>query len=66
MEEHLVAQIQESLDNYLLDNAVFLAEILVAGFPSESSSHLLASCYLRSKQVGALAFIVLDMAMRVV
>lgn len=35
MEEHLVACVQQSLGLYLFDNASFLAERLVAQFPSE-------------------------------
>lgn len=35
LEEHLVATVQHSLGLYLFDNACFLAERLVAQFPSE-------------------------------
>lgn len=36
LESHLVACVQESLALYMHDNAIFLAERLVAGFPSEA------------------------------
>lgn len=36
LEEHLVATVQHSLGLYLFDNACFLAERLVAQFPSEA------------------------------
>ncbi|KAK9823416.1 hypothetical protein WJX72_002594 [[Myrmecia] bisecta] len=50
MEGHLIACIQDSLGLYLHDNARFLCERLVAEFPSEANTHLLATCYYRSDQ----------------
>lgn len=35
MEGQLIASIQENLAMYLLENAIFLGERLVADFPSE-------------------------------
>lgn len=50
MESHLVASIQEYLQLHLTKNSIFLAERLVAQFPSEDNLHLLATCYHRSGQ----------------
>ncbi|PRW57027.1 CDC27 family isoform 1 [Chlorella sorokiniana] len=50
LEEHLVACVQHSLALGLHDNAAFLAERLVAQFPSEANLLLLATCYHRANQ----------------
>ena len=50
LEGQLVATIQDNLSLYLHDNAIFLAERLVAEFPSEQNVYLLATCYHRSGQ----------------
>lgn len=50
MESHLVASIQEYLQLHLNKNSVFLAERLVAQFPTEDNVHLLSTCYHRSGQ----------------
>lgn len=50
MESHLIASVQEYLNLHLTKNAIFLAERLVAQFPSETNLHLLATCYHRSGQ----------------
>lgn len=60
MEEILTQSIQLSLANCLTDNAIFLAEQLVAysrpnqyQLPSEHSLHLLAKCYLEANKDAA-------------
>lgn len=50
MENHLVASVHEYLQLHLTKNSIFLAERLVAQFPSEDNVHLLATCYHRSGQ----------------
>lgn len=50
MEGQLVATIQENLALYLNENAIFLAERLLAEFPSEQNVYLLATCYHRAQQ----------------
>ena len=50
LEGQLVATIQENLSLYLNENAIFLAERLVAEFPSEQNVYLLATCYHRAQQ----------------
>lgn len=50
LEGQLVASIQENLSLYLNENAIFLAERLVAEFPSEQNVYLLATCYHRAQQ----------------
>ncbi len=40
LESHLIACVQESLALYMHDNAIFLAERLVAEFPSEAGGLL--------------------------
>jgi anaphase-promoting complex subunit 3 len=50
MEAFLQESIGESLNSYLYKNATFLAERLTASFPSEENVHLLATCYMRSRQ----------------
>lgn len=50
LEGQLVAIIQENLALYLNENAIFLAERLVAEFPSEQNVYLLATCYHRAQQ----------------
>ena len=50
LEGQLVASIQENLALYLYDNAIFLAERLLAEFPSEQNVYLLATCYHRAEQ----------------
>eukprot|EP00026_Physarum_polycephalum_P002237 Phypoly_transcript_02242.p1 GENE.Phypoly_transcript_02242~~Phypoly_transcript_02242.p1 ORF type:complete len:922 (-),score=189.41 Phypoly_transcript_02242:15-2780(-) len=48
MEAQLVECINFSLNNYLFQNAVFLAERLHAQTPSEDNLHVLATCHYRS------------------
>lgn len=48
MESHLIASINEHLSLHLTQNSIFLAERLVAQFPSETNLLLLATCYHRS------------------
>lgn len=50
LEGQLVATIQENLALYLNENAIFLAERLVAEFPREQNIYLLATCYNRAHQ----------------
>lgn len=50
LESHLVACVQESLSLYMQENAIFLAERLVAEFPTEGNHFLLATCYHRANQ----------------
>jgi len=50
METHLIACIQESLSLCLFDNAIFLAERLMAEYPKETNVFLLATCYHRANQ----------------
>jgi len=51
MEAQLVSAIQYSLNLHLYQNALFLCERLVAGFPKEENFLLLATCYYHSKQI---------------
>ena len=44
----LVQSIQDSLAHFLVPNAIFLAERLVALSPSDSSRNVLATCLFRS------------------
>ena len=50
MECSMKATIRSNLDDSLSSNAIFMAERLVAQFPSESNLHLLATCYHRGGQ----------------
>lgn len=50
METHLIACVQESLSLCLFDNAIFLAERLMAEYPKETNVFLLATCYHRANQ----------------
>ena len=47
MEQALTFTIQQSLSNYLTDNAVFLAERMLAQFPGDNAVCLVADCYLQ-------------------
>lgn len=52
LEDHLLVLVNEALDSFLYDNAVFLAEILASVSPvNEAYQYLLAVCYHRSNQV---------------
>lgn len=50
MEAQLLECINFSLNNYLFQNAVFLAERLHAQAPSEEYLHVLATCHYRYLQ----------------
>jgi hypothetical protein len=54
-DERLIAELQTaiaaSLDDYLVDNAVLLAEQLYHTFACDDHAVLLAECYLRQNQV---------------
>ncbi|KAL3631786.1 Cell division cycle protein 27 B [Castilleja foliolosa] len=50
MEVILTDSVQNSLQNLMHRNAIFMCERLCAEFPSEKNLHLLASCYLQNKQ----------------
>ncbi|DBA97960.1 TPA: Cell division cycle protein 27 [Trebouxia sp. C0006] len=49
-ERHMVACVNESLSLYLMSNARFMCERLVADYPSEANTFLLATCCYRSDQ----------------
>ncbi|KAI9907915.1 hypothetical protein PsorP6_004299 [Peronosclerospora sorghi] len=63
LEATLTSQIQRYLNDYVYDNARFLAERLVAHHPTEKHKLLLATCYYCSRQK-ARAAAVLDGATR--
>lgn len=44
MEAHLAESIQDSLNQFLYPNAVFLAERLVASFPNEARARAASVC----------------------
>ncbi|CAH2053554.1 unnamed protein product, partial [Thlaspi arvense] len=50
METLLVNCIEKNLSQFMLTNAIFLCERLVAEFPSEVNLYLLARCYLSNSQ----------------
>jgi hypothetical protein len=47
MELVFIQSIQDSLANFLVENALFMAERFVAHQPCEQSKNLLAQCYIR-------------------
>ncbi|KMT03248.1 hypothetical protein BVRB_8g197920 isoform A [Beta vulgaris subsp. vulgaris] len=50
MEAILVNSVQNSLQNFMYSNAIFICERLCAESPSEVNLQLLATCYLRNNQ----------------
>uniref|UniRef100_A0A7N0V223 Uncharacterized protein n=1 Tax=Kalanchoe fedtschenkoi TaxID=63787 RepID=A0A7N0V223_KALFE len=50
MEAVLIHCVQNSLRNFMFQNAIFMCERLCAEFPSESNLQLLAGCYLQNHQ----------------
>lgn len=57
MEVALVDQVHHYLNTHVYDNALFLAERLVAHHPSEENALLLATCYFRKGQAAQAAAI---------
>ncbi|TDH64937.1 hypothetical protein CCR75_001552 [Bremia lactucae] len=57
MEAALVSQVQRYLDIFVYNNALFLAERLVAHHPSEENALLLATCYYRTGKIAQAAAI---------
>ncbi|XP_039053686.1 cell division cycle protein 27 homolog B-like [Hibiscus syriacus] len=63
MEALLSNYVEESLNQYMTRNAVFLSERLFAEFPSEVNSQLLARCYLTKNQPHSAYYILKGMEM---
>ncbi|XP_021294653.1 cell division cycle protein 27 homolog B [Herrania umbratica] len=63
MEALLASYVENSLNNYMGRNAIFLCERLYAEFPSEVNLQLLARCYLNNNQAHSAYHILKGMQM---